>query len=132
MKPTATLDHEVVSRSQWLHAHGDVLAKEKELTRLSDELSRQRRGQRHGLANVAGGAIAIVERHLAGATLQQAGIADGDTVGIVAQIVEQLLRSGKGGLGVDDPGPMSEGREQFVKARGVGQRRHGLDRGWEW
>jgi predicted dithiol-disulfide oxidoreductase (DUF899 family) len=43
MSPAATVDHEVVSKSQWLRACGDFLAKEKELTRLSDELSRQRR-----------------------------------------------------------------------------------------
>jgi predicted dithiol-disulfide oxidoreductase (DUF899 family) len=43
MNPSATLDHEVVSKNQWLRASGAFLAKEKELTRLSDELSRQRR-----------------------------------------------------------------------------------------
>jgi len=40
---TAQLDHTVVSQSQWLRAHSDFLAKEKELTRLGDELARQRR-----------------------------------------------------------------------------------------
>ena len=43
MNSTARLDHEVVSKKEWLHAHGDFLAREKELTRLSDELSRRRR-----------------------------------------------------------------------------------------
>ena len=43
MKSAQTLDHEVVSKSQWLRACGDFLAKEKELTKRSDELSRQRR-----------------------------------------------------------------------------------------
>jgi predicted dithiol-disulfide oxidoreductase (DUF899 family) len=43
MNSSATLDHEVVSKNQWLRAYGDFLAKEKELTRMSDELSRQRR-----------------------------------------------------------------------------------------
>ncbi len=43
MNPTtATRDHEVVSRSEWLRACSDFLAKEKELTRLGDELARQR------------------------------------------------------------------------------------------
>ena len=42
MDPTHTLDHAVVSKSEWLRARSDFLAKEKELTRLSDELSRQR------------------------------------------------------------------------------------------
>jgi hypothetical protein len=40
---TATLDHKVVSRTEWLRASSDFLAKEKELTRLVDELARQRR-----------------------------------------------------------------------------------------
>ncbi len=40
---SATLDHPVVSKSQWLRARSELLAKEKELTRLGDELSRQRR-----------------------------------------------------------------------------------------
>lgn len=43
MTPNVTLDHEVVSKSDWLRACGDFLAKEKDLTRLGDELSRQRR-----------------------------------------------------------------------------------------
>jgi predicted dithiol-disulfide oxidoreductase (DUF899 family) len=43
MSSTATLDHKVVSKSEWLRACSDFLAREKELTRLNDELSRQRR-----------------------------------------------------------------------------------------
>jgi predicted dithiol-disulfide oxidoreductase (DUF899 family) len=43
MSPAAVLDHEVVSKSQWVRAYGEFLAKEKELTKRSDELSRQRR-----------------------------------------------------------------------------------------
>ena len=48
MNSAAVLNHEVVSKSQWLYAYGDFLAKEKELTRLSDELSRRRRELRFG------------------------------------------------------------------------------------
>ncbi|HLN27691.1 MAG TPA: thioredoxin family protein [Gemmataceae bacterium] len=44
MNSAAVLDHQVVSKSRWFSAYSDFLAKEKELTRLSDELSRQRRG----------------------------------------------------------------------------------------
>ena len=36
-------DHPVVSRDEWLSARTSLLAKEKEFTRLRDELSRQRR-----------------------------------------------------------------------------------------
>jgi predicted dithiol-disulfide oxidoreductase (DUF899 family) len=43
MNPTAALEREVVSQQQWLQAHRDFLAKEKELTKLSDDLARQRR-----------------------------------------------------------------------------------------
>jgi predicted dithiol-disulfide oxidoreductase (DUF899 family) len=39
----ARLDPPVVSQSEWLRAHREFLDKEKELTRLSDELGRQRR-----------------------------------------------------------------------------------------
>jgi len=36
-------DHPVVSREEWLSARTALLAREKEFTRLRDELSRQRR-----------------------------------------------------------------------------------------
>jgi predicted dithiol-disulfide oxidoreductase (DUF899 family) len=43
MNPAAMLNHGVVSKSQWLRAYGDFLAKEKDLTKRNDELSRRRR-----------------------------------------------------------------------------------------
>jgi predicted dithiol-disulfide oxidoreductase (DUF899 family) len=43
MNSTSTLEHKVVSKSEWQRACSDFLAKEKELTRQSDELARQRR-----------------------------------------------------------------------------------------
>ena len=43
MNPTTTLEHKVVSQSEWLKTCGEFLAKEKELTRLGDELARRRR-----------------------------------------------------------------------------------------
>lgn len=36
--------HRIVSREQWIEARKDFLAKEKEFTRLRDDISRQRRG----------------------------------------------------------------------------------------
>ena len=42
--PSDIKDHTVVSHDAWLAAPRAFLAKEKELTRLRDELSRQRRG----------------------------------------------------------------------------------------
>lgn len=41
--PKATLNHKVVSKSEWQRAASEFLAKEKELTRKSDELAHQRR-----------------------------------------------------------------------------------------
>jgi len=43
MSSTATLGHKVVSKNEWLRACADFLAKEKELSRLGDEVARQRR-----------------------------------------------------------------------------------------
>src|SRR5436309_186008 len=40
---TALKDHRVVSRAAWIEARKQLLAKEKEFTRLRDALSRQRR-----------------------------------------------------------------------------------------
>ena len=39
---TTASDHEIVSRSEWLRARSEFLAKEKELTHLSDQLARKR------------------------------------------------------------------------------------------
>jgi predicted dithiol-disulfide oxidoreductase (DUF899 family) len=43
MSTTAAVDHKVVSKSEWQRACAAFLAKEKELTRMSDEVARQRR-----------------------------------------------------------------------------------------
>ena len=43
MNPTTTLDHHVVSKTEWQRIHGEFLAKEKELTHLGDDLARRRR-----------------------------------------------------------------------------------------
>ncbi len=42
MNATCTLDHKVVSKSEWLRSRSEFLAREKELTHLSDELARER------------------------------------------------------------------------------------------
>ncbi len=39
---TGTQDHKVVNQSEWLAARTELLRKEKEFTRLRDELNRQR------------------------------------------------------------------------------------------
>ena len=38
-----TTDHQVISREEWLAARKRLLEKEKELTRMRDDVSRQRR-----------------------------------------------------------------------------------------
>jgi predicted dithiol-disulfide oxidoreductase (DUF899 family) len=43
MSTTATVGHKVVSKSEWQRECADFLAKEKELTRMSDEVARRRR-----------------------------------------------------------------------------------------
>src|SRR5262245_56390240 len=43
MNASATIEHEVVSDSEWQRASRELLAKEKEFSRLSDDLSRKRR-----------------------------------------------------------------------------------------
>ncbi|HLK61302.1 MAG TPA: thioredoxin family protein [Chthonomonadaceae bacterium] len=43
IQSAAITDHPVVSREAWIEARKDLLAKEKEFTRLRDQLSRQRR-----------------------------------------------------------------------------------------
>jgi len=43
MSATATVGHQVVSKEEWMRACRDFLVKEKELSRMSDEVARQRR-----------------------------------------------------------------------------------------
>jgi predicted dithiol-disulfide oxidoreductase (DUF899 family) len=43
MTMSTALDHDIGTREQWLAARADLLAREKEHTRLGDELARQRR-----------------------------------------------------------------------------------------
>lgn len=43
MNATATIEHHVVSDSEWQQASRELLSKEKEFSRLGDDLSRQRR-----------------------------------------------------------------------------------------
>jgi predicted dithiol-disulfide oxidoreductase (DUF899 family) len=43
MSSTSTIGHKVVPKSEWLRACADFLAKEKELSRLGDEVAQQRR-----------------------------------------------------------------------------------------
>jgi len=67
MNSAAVLDHPVVSKSEWLKAYTDFLVKEKEATRLNDELSRQRRElpwtrvQKHYVFDGPGGRVSLTD-----------------------------------------------------------------------
>src|SRR5436305_1441378 len=52
-------------------------------------------------------------------------------MGVVAEVAEQLVRAGEGGLAVDDPGLCPERGAQFGKGGLVRQGRDGSERGWE-
>ncbi len=51
----------------------------------------------------------------------ETGVGDGDTVGVAAEISEDLCRTTKGLLGVDDPVGLAHSRELRGERRGIGQ-----------
>ena len=53
--------------------------------------------------------------------VEQAVVGNGHTVGIAAHVVDNLLRSGKGRFGVDDPFGLLEGSDIGTKLVGVSQ-----------
>ena len=71
----------------------------------------------------------ILERHLAVVYIQQALIADGDTMGITAQIVDNLLWTAEWGLGnalstlapIDDPFALPERSHKSPEFLGLGE-----------
>ena len=62
--------------------------------------------------------ILPAEGHLAVVTGQQPPIGDGDAMRVAGEVAEHLLRSGQGGLGVDDPLRLLERPEELVPGRG--------------
>ena len=86
----------------------------------ADELGR---GQRHGLP--AGGAVAAVvgvaEAHGAIVEAAQALVADGDPVGVAAEVVEDLFGTGEGPLRVDDPFGLAGWAEVLGEAPGFAE-----------
>ena len=83
-----------------------------------DELGRR---QRHGLlAGRAGPAVVLVaEAHAAVVEAAQALVADGDAVGVTAEVVEDLLGTGEGSLRVDHPFGLAGRAEVLGEAPGV-------------
>ena len=47
--------------------------------------------------------ILISEAHLTAFDVQQAVVGDGDAMSVAADVIQHLLRSGEGPLGIDDP-----------------------------
>ena len=61
------------------------------------------RFQAHGLRLGLVGIVFVEEAYSAGVDVQQPMIADGDAVGVGAEVADDLLGSGEGPFGVDDP-----------------------------
>jgi len=61
------------------------------------------RGNGHGLLEAAIVVISPAERYLAIAKIHEAVVGDGDAMGIAGQIVQNLVRSPEGRLGIDNP-----------------------------
>jgi len=59
--------------------------------------------ERHGPSAMSMGIVSPVEADSAVAHGNQAGVGDGNTVGIAREISQDLRRAGKGALSIDDP-----------------------------
>ena len=79
--------------------------------------------QRHGFP--AGGSLAAVvgvaKTHGAVVEAAQALVADGDPVGVAAEVVEDLFGTGEWPLGVDDPFGLAGGAQVLGEAPGIGE-----------
>ena len=64
----------------------------------------------HLLQRISVPPVAIGEADLASADVDQAGIRQGNTMGITTEIVDDLGGAGKGGFGIHDP----RGRVELV------------------
>ena len=62
--------------------------------------------------------VAPAEADLTVLNGEEAVVGDGDAVGVLAEVVEDLVGAGEGALGVDDPLGLAEGLE--VAGEGVG------------
>src|SRR5215475_11986522 len=67
--------------------------------------------ERHHLALVVGAIIFPAEADAAILAGEQTAVADCDAMGVAAEIVEDLLRSGERAFGIDDPFDIAEPRQ---------------------
>ena len=93
----------------------------------ADELGRR---QRHGLLTrrPVSAVVGVAEAHGAVVEAAQALVADGDPVGVAAEVVEDLFGAGEGALRIDHPFGLAGRAEMRGEAPGVGE---GLQRAGE-
>ena len=70
--------------------------------------------------------VAPAEADLSVVDGEEAVVGDGDEVGVAAEVVEDLVGAGEGGLGVDDPLGLAEGLEVAGEGVGVVERGQGV------
>ena len=72
--------------------------------------------QGHGLVLSMVGVVLVTKGHLTVLHGLQAGVADGDAMGVAAEITQHLLGAGEGVLGVNHPGLGMQAIEQDREA----------------
>ena len=65
--------------------------------------------------------VGVAEAHGAVVEAAQALVADGDPVGVAAEVIEDLFGAGEGSLRVDDPFGLAGRAEVLGKAPGVAE-----------
>jgi len=68
------------------------------------------------------GIVLPAEGHLGRTDREQAMVGNGDPMGIASEIMQDVLGSTKGGLGVDDPVLLKQGAQEGLERLGVGER----------
>ena len=76
-------------------------------------------GEGQGLEAAVMAVVPPTEADLTVLDGEEAVVGDGDAVGVAAEVVEDLVGAGEGGLGVDDPLGLAEGLEVAGEGGGV-------------
>ena len=86
----------------------------------ADELGRR---QRHGLLarRASPAVVGVAEAHGVVVEAAQALVADGDPVGVAAEVVEDLFGAGEGSLRIDHPFGLAGRPKVLGEAPGVGE-----------
>ena len=80
----------------------------------------------HGLEAAVMTVVPPTETDLTVLDGEEAVVGDGDAVGVLAEVVEDLVGAGEGGLGVDDPLGLAEGLEVEGEGGGIVERGEGV------